>query len=141
MGFSDAPMTRFPIHQHFLTIQQFLARQLLANSMNCVGPAFASAPGTDGSNRGERTLRIDKNSQGGKTTIRMIGHFHSEHVDELKKQIQDNGPRFVLDLKEVTVVDLEVVRFLGTCKAGGVRFVFCPQYIKEWMARERKRKE
>jgi len=32
----------------------------------------------------------------------------------LNKQLQDNGPRFVLHLKEVAVEDVEVVRFLGT---------------------------
>ena len=86
-------------------------------------------------------MKIEKNSQGGKTTIRLIGNFQSEHIEELKNQIHDNGSHFVLDLREVAVVDLEMVRFLGTCKAGGVQFTFCPQYIKKWMARERKRKK
>jgi hypothetical protein len=43
-----------------------------------------------------------------------------------------------LDLKEVTVVDVEVVRFLGECKADGVKIVHCSQYIRKWMARERR---
>jgi hypothetical protein len=57
----------------------------------------------------------------------------------LTNQLQENGPRLVLDLKEVTVVDVEVVRFLGACEANGVRIVHCPQYIREWMHRERER--
>jgi hypothetical protein len=83
-------------------------------------------------------LRIEKNSQGGTTTIRLIGHFEAEHLGELKNQLEDNGPEFVLDLKEVTIVDVEVVRFLGAREAEGVRIVHCPQYIRGWMARERK---
>ncbi len=83
------------------------------------------------------TLKIEKDSQGGKTTIRLISHFQSEHLEELKKQLQHN-PVFVLDLKEVTVVDVEVVRFLGECKADGVKIVHCSQYIRNWMARERR---
>jgi anti-anti-sigma regulatory factor len=83
-------------------------------------------------------MKIEKESQGGKTTIRLSGQFQSEHVGELNKQLQNNGPRFVLDLKEVTVVDVEVVRFLAACKANGVKIVHCPQYIREWMARVRK---
>ena len=59
-------------------------------------------------------MKIEKDSRGGETTIRLIGHFQSEHVEELKKQLQDNGPRFVLHLKEVALVDVMVVRFLGT---------------------------
>ena len=83
-------------------------------------------------------MKIEKDSRGGKTTIHLIGHFQSEHVEELKKQLQENGPQFVLDLKEVTLVDVEVVRFLGTCKADGVKIVNCSRYIQKWMAQERK---
>jgi hypothetical protein len=81
-------------------------------------------------------VKIEKDSHGRETTIRMIGHFQSEHIGELKKQLQDNGHQFVLDLKEVTLVD--VVRFLGACTADGVKIVHCAQYIREWMLRERR---
>jgi anti-anti-sigma regulatory factor len=82
-------------------------------------------------------VRIEKSSQSGKTTVYLIGHFQSEHVEELKKQLRENGPRFVLDLKEVTLVDVDVVRFLEACRAAGVKIVHCSQYIREWMNRER----
>jgi anti-anti-sigma regulatory factor len=83
-------------------------------------------------------MKIEKDAQGGKTRLRLSGQFQAEHVGELNKQLRDNGPRFVLDLKEVTIVDVEVVRFLGACKANGVKIVHCPEYIRQWMARERK---
>ncbi len=82
-------------------------------------------------------MKIEKASQRGKTTVRLSGHFQAEHIEELNEQLQDNGPRLVLDLTEVTVVDVEVVRFLGTCEANGVKIVHCPRYIREWMNRER----
>jgi hypothetical protein len=85
----------------------------------------------------EWTLKIEGKSHGGRTTIRLIGHFQLEHVGELKKQLQENGPRFVLDLKEVTLVDIDVVRFLVVCETGGTKIVNCSQYIREWMSRER----
>jgi hypothetical protein len=81
-------------------------------------------------------LKIEKNSHGGTTTIRLIGRFQSEHVGELKKQLQEDGPLFVLDLKQVTIVDVDVVRFLGACKGDGVKIVHCSRYIREWMRRE-----
>jgi anti-anti-sigma regulatory factor len=86
-------------------------------------------------------LKIEKDSRGGKTTIRLIGHFQSEHLGELTKLLQDNGPQVVLDLKEVTVVDVEVVRFLGKSKADGVKIAHCSQYISKWIARERESPE
>ena len=83
-------------------------------------------------------MKIERDSHGGRTTIRLIGHFQSEHIEELKKQLQDNGPQLVLDLKEVTVVDVDVVRFLVESKADGVKIVHGSQYIRKWMAREQR---
>jgi len=79
----------------------------------------------------------ETHSQRGKTTIRLIGHFQLEHVDELQKQLEQNGARLVLDLTEVTLVDVDIVRFLGTCEASGAKLVNCSPYIREWMNQER----
>ncbi len=82
-------------------------------------------------------MKIEKSSSQGRTTIRLIGRFQSEHIEELKTQLQTNGAQFVLDLQEVTLVDLDVVQFLGRCETGGVKIVQCPPYIREWIIRER----
>ena len=82
-------------------------------------------------------MKIEKASQRGKTTVRLSGHFQAEYIAELTKQLQDNGPLFVLDLAEVTVVDVEVVRFFGACEANGAKIEHCPRYIREWINRER----
>jgi hypothetical protein len=84
----------------------------------------------------EWTLRIEKDSQSGTTTIRLIGRFQSEHIRELEKQFEECGPSFVLDLEEVTLVDVDVVRFLGACEADGTKIAQCSQYIREWIVRE-----
>jgi anti-anti-sigma regulatory factor len=81
-------------------------------------------------------LRIERDSQGGKTTVRLIGHFQAEHIAELEKQVEKNGSQYVLDLAEVTLVDVDVVRFLRVWEAKGVGIVNCPPYIREWMNRE-----
>jgi len=84
------------------------------------------------------TLRIEKDSQRGRATIRLIGHFQLEHVGELQKQLDQNRSHFVLDLTELTLVDVDIVRFLGTCEARGVELVNCSPYIREWMNQEGK---
>jgi hypothetical protein len=43
----------------------------------------------------------------------------------------------VLDLIEVSLVDVDVVQFLLRCEVQGIRLVGCPAYIREWMVRER----
>jgi hypothetical protein len=84
-------------------------------------------------------LKIERDSSGGKTTIRLIGRFQSEHIEDLKKQLQGEGPLWVLDLEELTLVDVEVVGFLRASEAEGVEILHCSPYIREWMLREGKR--
>lgn len=82
-------------------------------------------------------MKIEKDSQVGAVTIRMSGHFQREHIAELKAQLEDRAVRMKLDLKEVTLVDVDVVRFLAVCQARGIKIVHCPKYIREWISRER----
>ena len=65
------------------------------------------------------TLKIEKYSDGTSTTIRLIGRMQAEHLAELEKQIRESGPEIALDLEEVDLVDVQVVRFLGACEARG----------------------
>jgi hypothetical protein len=51
--------------------------------------------------------------------------------------MNEAGSRKVLDLTDVTLVDIAVVRFLICCEDEGVELVQCPPYAREWMARER----
>jgi len=53
--------------------------------------------------------------------------------------MQENGARVVLDMGGVTLVDIEVVRFLGDCEAGGIELLHCSRYIREWILREQDR--
>ena len=85
------------------------------------------------------TLRIEKDSDGLRTTIRLIGRMRREHIEELKAQIKAGGPNVTLDLSEVSLVDLDVIRFLAKCQTEGISLVNCSRYIKNWVARERLR--
>jgi hypothetical protein len=42
-----------------------------------------------------------------------------------------------LDLKDVTMVDRDVMRFFLRCEADGVKLENCASYIREWMEREK----
>ena len=43
----------------------------------------------------------------------------------------------MLDLDSVTLVDVEVVRFLRACEERGVELIHCWPYIREWIIREK----
>jgi hypothetical protein len=83
------------------------------------------------------TLRIEKDSDGRTTTLRLIGRMRREHIEELKAQIKAGGPNVTLDLNEVSLVDLDVIRFLATCQTEGISIVHCSRYINNWIAKER----
>ena len=85
------------------------------------------------------TLRIEKDSDGQRTTIRLIGRMRREHIEELRAQIRAGGTSVTLDLNEVSLVDLDVIRFLATCQTEGVSLVHCSRYIDNWITKERSR--
>ena len=88
---------------------------------------------------GRMTLRIERSSVGGKATLRVSGRIGSEHLADLKSQIEGMGPGTVLDLEHVTLVDVEGVGFLSDCEARGIELARCSPYIREWITRERQR--
>src|SRR5437899_7283360 len=91
--------------------------------------------------KAKMTLKIEKVTDGHSTTIRLIGRMRAEYLEELKAQIKDSGSRIGLDLEEVSLVDVDVVRFLGTCQAEGISLMHCPPYINDWIAKQRELKE
>jgi anti-anti-sigma regulatory factor len=84
------------------------------------------------------TCKIERHTDGHHTTLRLIGHLQAAHLEALQAQLEGNGPRTVLDLDQVTLVDVEVVRFLGTCEQEGTALLHGPPYIREWIAREQR---
>lgn len=94
---------------------------------------FASLP--------QVTLKIEKASDGQTAMLRLSGRIEWDYLDELQAQVRRHRPRLVLDLDEVTIVDVAVVRFFVACEAEGIELVRCAPYIREWMSRERQRVE
>jgi hypothetical protein len=87
------------------------------------------------------TIHIERETHRLKTMIRVSGRLQSEHVDELRTQLADAPSSTALDLNGVTLVDIEIVRFLNACEKGGVEILHCWPYIQEWMSREKGREE
>ena len=82
-------------------------------------------------------LKIERKSDGKTTVIWLIDRIQSEHLDELKLQMNDKSERIILDLDEVTLVDADVVRFLSASEEAGIALIRCPPYVHEWILRER----
>ncbi len=84
------------------------------------------------------TLRIERHVAGQVTTLRLIGRLRAEHLEALEKEMRGSGKQAVLDLEEVTLVDVDVVRCLGSHESDGVMLLHCSPYVREWINRERK---
>ena len=84
------------------------------------------------------TFKIEITHSGQVTTLRLIGSLDSECLGELKEQVEHGGLQVILDLAEVELVDVEVVRFLNACQNEGAEIANGSRYIREWMLRERR---
>jgi hypothetical protein len=84
-------------------------------------------------------FRIETAPRGGFTVFILSGHVEEQAIAELKKlfEHQDDRRRIVLDLKDVSVIDREVMRFLVNCEGDGVTLENCTPYIREWIEREK----
>ena len=86
------------------------------------------------------TFKIETMSGEDGTIIKLIGRLRAEYLWELKSKIEMSGRLIALEINEVTLVDVESVRFLGSCETQGVELRHCPAYIREWIAREGERR-
>ena len=82
-------------------------------------------------------LRIKKDSDGCVTRLEVSGRIQSDRIACIRSAMKDGCERKVLDVSEVTLVDLPVVRFLIRCEDEGIELVRCPPYVREWILRER----
>jgi anti-anti-sigma regulatory factor len=81
-------------------------------------------------------FKIEKLTEGTATVLRLVGRINTQHLEELRKLIADAEPRVKLDLSEVTLVDVDVIRFLGNQERRGIQLVNCSRYVREWIQRE-----
>ena len=82
-------------------------------------------------------LMIEKDCDGCVTRLRLSGRVESHLVASIRSAMDGCCARKILDLSEVTLVDLAVISYLISCEDEGVELVGCPLYVREWMLRER----
>jgi hypothetical protein len=82
-------------------------------------------------------LRIEKDSDGCVSRLRLSGRIQSDRIACVRSAMNDGCTRRILDLEEVSLVDIAAVRFLIGCEDEGIELVQCPPWVREWMLRER----
>ena len=69
----------------------------------------------------------------------LSGRIEAPAIAELRRlfECQADLRDIVFDLKDVSVIDREVLSFFVRCEADGVKLENCTPYIREWMEREK----
>jgi len=85
------------------------------------------------------TFRIETAARERFTVFVLSGRIETPAIAELRRlfELQTDCHQIVIDLKDVSVIDRDVMRFLMGCEADGVRLENCAPYIREWMEREK----
>ena len=85
------------------------------------------------------TCKIDRVlTPDGFIVLRVSGRIDCAYVEVLQELIETEKRakgRLALDLKDVTVVSLEVVRALAAAETNGIELRNCPAYVREWISR------
>jgi hypothetical protein len=84
------------------------------------------------------TFRIDRVVIGKHQVIlRISGRITGEDANMLRALLEQEGRAAVLDLKDILLVDREIVKLLALYESNGNELRNCPLYIREWITRER----
>lgn len=85
------------------------------------------------------TLRIDTSRDGRQVVFRLIGRIRGENLRDVEHQITGTSRPVVLDLDQVSLVDVDVVRFLSDTESAGIELRNCPRFIRAWIDTQRDR--
>jgi hypothetical protein len=75
----------------------------------------------------------------GEVVFILCGRMDAEQTSALNKLFREEPGeiQIVVDLKDLTLVDRDAVRFLERCEVDGIELRNSPAYIRVWIDRER----
>jgi hypothetical protein len=81
-------------------------------------------------------LKIQRKANG-RVLFALSGRIEAEDTDELRRliELEGAGGHIALDLRGVTLVDRDGVKFLAVCEVNGIQLEKCPAYIRRWIGR------
>jgi hypothetical protein len=76
----------------------------------------------------------------GEVVFCLSGRMDAENVGEMEALLSREAIDGIiaLELKDLRLVDQDVVSFLRRTEAGGIQLKNCPAYIREWINGERR---
>ena len=85
-------------------------------------------------------LKIQR-SANGQVVLKLSGRIEDEDIEELREALalETTEKQIVLDLRDVTLVNQDAIKFLGSCEADTIKLENCALYIREWIERAKGR--
>jgi anti-anti-sigma regulatory factor len=71
----------------------------------------------------------------GQVLFTLSGRIETEDIKQLQELLaaETSGRQLVLDLRDVTLVNADAVKFLGRCEADGTKLENCPLHVRKWI--------
>ena len=78
----------------------------------------------------------------GQVVFTLSGRIETEDIEQLQQllAVETAGQQLILDLRDVTLVNQDAVKFLGRCEADGIKLENCPLHVRKWINQGRGQK-
>lgn len=76
-----------------------------------------------------------RRTENGQVLFTLSGRIETEDVKQLQQllAVETSGQQLILDLRDVTLVNQDAVKFLGHCEADGIKLENCPLHVRKWI--------
>ena len=76
-----------------------------------------------------------RRTENGRVLFTLSGRIETEDVKHLQQllAVETSGKHLILDLRDVTLVNQDAVKFLSLCEADGVELDHCPLHVRQWI--------
>ena len=87
-------------------------------------------------------LRIER-SANGQVVFTLSGRMQTEDIERFHQLliVESPGQQLMFDLRDVTLVNRDVVTSLADCETKGIKLESCPLHIRNWIDHEKRRNE
>jgi hypothetical protein len=85
-------------------------------------------------------LRIER-SGNGEVVFTLSGRMQTADIEQFEQLLiaEAPGEMVMFDLRDVTLVNQDVVTFLAQCEANGIKLEGCPLHVRNWIDQEKRR--
>jgi anti-anti-sigma regulatory factor len=76
-----------------------------------------------------------RRTENGRVLFTLSGRIETEDVKHLQQLLADetSGKHLILDLRDVTLVNQDAVKFLSLCETDGIELDHCPLHVRQWI--------